>query len=437
VLAGRNRATRLTGALAAALALAFAAAQPAFAHDAELHTVRPRVGPPLQTHGPDTREQMSPARVTARASGGIGFGPGSAERAPVCADSYALQVIYANPAGSRSRYGRAAREIRSAVRRMDAVLNSESLASGGSTADYRVRCDADGAISVGRLTTQGASFGEIVSSARAAGYTSPGFNYLIFVDGSAGDVCGTASLVSDDRAVPGNRSNYGGGYGVVYSGCWSNETPMHESAHMMGAVQYGAPRSTGSGGHCTQENDVMCYSPDGGDRNQFGTSLDCPGPQRFDCGFDDYFDSAPEPGEYLWNHWNLGSPLNRFLAFNAAPQQSPAEAIVPLLEAGRSKAASTEAASAPGQWRLYDLHLSGVAKSLTVRLSGAPSGVELYVRSRRVPTERSNACRVAVRRGAAVCRISRPRGGHWVAGVLNRDAGSGAPYDINARLRRR
>jgi hypothetical protein len=437
VLDGRDRATRLAGALAAALGLAFAAAQPAFAHDAELHTVRPRIGPPLLSHGPDTRGQMSPARVSRRAEGGIGFGPDSAERAPVCAGSYALQVLYAKPAGERSRYREAADEIRSAIRRMDAVLNSESLASGGSTADYRVRCDAGGVISVGRFTSQGTSFQGIVSSARAAGYASPGTNYLIFFDAGAGNVCGTASLVNDDRALPGNRANHGGGYGVAYSGCWTNETPMHESAHMMGAVQYGAPRSTGSGGHCAQENDVMCYSPDGGDRNQFGAALDCPGPQRFDCGFDDYFDSAPEPGEYLWNHWNLGSPINRFLAFNAAPAQSLDEPISPLLEAGRSRAASSEAAAAPGQWRLYDLHLSGIADSLTVRLSGASAGVELYLRSRRAPTEGASACREAVRRGAAVCRVPRPRGGHWVAGVLNRGAGAGTPFDINARLRRR
>jgi hypothetical protein len=32
---------------------------------------------------------------------------------------------------------------------------------------------------------------------------------------------------------------------------------MHESAHNQGAVQYGAPNSTGTGGHCYDELDAM------------------------------------------------------------------------------------------------------------------------------------------------------------------------------------
>jgi hypothetical protein len=320
---------------------------------------------------------------------------------------------------------------------MDAVLNSESLASGGPTADYRVRCDSSGAIAVGRLTVNGTSFAEIVGAARASGYGAPGANYLIFVDGTYGDVCGTASLVEDERATITNDANYGGGFGVVYAGCWTNETPMHEAGHMMGAVAYGAPHSTGTGGHCAQESDVMCYSPDGGDRNQYGSTNDCPGVQRFDCGFDDYFDSAPEPGEYLATHWNLGSPLNRFLAFAAAPPTDPLAGLTSsLLDAGRSHAATTEVAAAPGQWRLYDLHLSGISRSLTVRVSGAPSGLELYVRARKAPTEDSHACSQPVRGGTAVCRIARPRGGHWIAGVLNRAAGAGSGFEIDVRVRR-
>ena len=55
---------------------------------------------------------------------------------------------------------------------------------------------------------------------------------------------------------------------------------MHEGAHTMGAVQASAPHSTGSGWHCNQEQDVLCYV-DGGDRNQFIVN-DCPARLYFD-----------------------------------------------------------------------------------------------------------------------------------------------------------
>jgi hypothetical protein len=425
---------------AAIVAAAAVAALPAtaVAHDEHLlRTVRPKIGPPLQTHGIDTRTEMAPTVAARAAPGGIGFGPGSAERAPICSDADAEQVIYARPAGTRSHYRSSVGEIRSAVRRMDAVLNAESIESGGTSADYRVVCDGSGAISVGRMTSSGSSLAAIASAARSSGYGSTAVDYLIFFDGTNGDACGTASLLRDERPVMTNASNSGGGYAIVYDGCWDNETPMHEVGHTMGAVQYGAPHSTGTGGHCFQENDVMCYSPDGGDLNQFGPSFDCPGRQRFDCGFDDYFDAAPEPGEYLATHWNLGSPLNRFLVFGAAqPSNGLAGLITSLLESGRSSADSGEVAGAPGEWRYFDLHLTGYSGSLTVSLKGAPAGIALYLRSRKQPSEGSYACRASVRGGGAVCRVKRPRGGLWIAGVLNQGGASSAPFEISARVRR-
>ena len=185
--------------------------------------------------------------------------------------------------------------IRASIQRTNAVLNAESLASGGTTADYRVRCDADGQITVDSIVSAGGDFAQLITAARAAGFTSSAADYLIFYDGTAGAVCGTSTIYDDDRLIPGNDANGGGGYGVAYAGCWTEDTPMHEIGHMMGAVQYSAPNSTGTGGHCIQEADVLCYSPDGGDLNQSGTVTNCPGTPRFDCGFDDYFDAAPEP----------------------------------------------------------------------------------------------------------------------------------------------
>jgi hypothetical protein len=62
----------------------------------------------------------------------------------------------------------------------------------------------------------------------------------------------------------------------------------------------------------------MCYSPDGGDLHQGGTVLLCSDALHFDCGWNTYFDSDPENGEYLDNHWNIGSPVNRFIVFGGA-----------------------------------------------------------------------------------------------------------------------
>ena len=164
----------------------------------------------------------------------------------------------------------------------------------------------------------------MVNAAEDAGFDDPETKYSIFYETEATSYCGIGSLYGDERLSAYNSNNSGGSYAVTHDGCWDGDTPMHENGHNMGAVQPGAPKSTGSGLHCYQERDVMCYSPDGGDRNQGGSVFDCADHLHFDCGHDDYFDTAPEAGEYLASHWNIGSPLNRFVsstgsAENAAP----------------------------------------------------------------------------------------------------------------------
>ena len=228
------------------------------------------------------------------------------------------------------------------------------------------------------------------------GFNSTQTEYLIFYDGTAGGACGIGSYRPDERLAADNLANRGGGFGIVYSGCWFNETPMHESAHMMGAVQYGAPNSTGTGGHCVDEVDVLCYAPDGGDLNQSGTITTCPGAPRFDCGFDDYFDSAPEPGEYLDTHWNLGSPLNRFLGLRRRrydPGDSAATAATP-----RSAGAARPAASGRRR-RMAPLPAAGAAQSEAATgadLRRPERRPGLFVRSARRPTRRR--CSSAARR---------------------------------------
>lgn len=84
-------------------------------------------GAALTTHGPD---------ITATAGEhGTTIGPGDPERARVCAASDAQHVLYGVPADQASRYPAVVPEIQGIMRRMNAVLNSESLDSGGAEAD--------------------------------------------------------------------------------------------------------------------------------------------------------------------------------------------------------------------------------------------------------------------------------------------------------------
>lgn len=259
-------------------------------------------GTELMTHGPDPKPDH-----------GGSIGPGDAERAPVCAADYHQHVLYGRPQSAPDRLSGVKASIQSSMRRINAVLNEASVASGDRTADYKVKCDVADQIQVDSFTSTADDFATITSAARAAGYSLSNADYTIFYDAQPGSSCGVGSFRSDERLTASNANNTGGGYAVVFNQCWSNETPMHENGHNQGAVQYSAPYSTGSGAHCWDESDVMCYSPDGGDKHQSGIVDRCANAVHFDCEHDTYFDSAPEEGEYLASSWNVGSPLNRFI----------------------------------------------------------------------------------------------------------------------------
>ncbi|MDQ2676270.1 MAG: hypothetical protein M3Y34_05625, partial [Actinomycetota bacterium] len=257
------------------------------------------------------------------------FLPGGPERAPICASDHAMQVLYARPPGAADAFAASVPAIRSTVRRSNQVLNDEAIASGGGGGDYKVVCNGGGDVDVGQFTTTGTTFSQVVSSAKAAGFTSAARNYVVFLDASAGGVCGVGSLFLADSPGLSNPHNTSGGYAVIYKGCWNGTTFMHEVGHNRGAVQPPAPHSTGSGAHCNDGSDVMCYAPDGGDRNQSMT-YPCRSVTLFDCGYDDYFDAAPEPGEYLASHWNLGTRGQNFLRITEATSPpEPADTAAP------------------------------------------------------------------------------------------------------------
>ena len=240
------------------------------------------------------------------------------ERAPLCASDHYQHVLYGYPSGAANRIATVKATLQAEIRRMNALLNEEALASGGKTADYKVLCDDAGEIRVdvfqSTQTDQATNFSGVLSAARSAGHDAVNADYTIFFDSSAPNACGTGTYSDDQRLTAENANNSGGDYAVVYSDCWTDRTAMHENGHNQGAVQYDAPFSTGSGAHCNDGYDIMCYS-DGGDRD-VGMTTFCPDKMRFDCRHDTYFHTAPAPGSYLATNWNLGSPLNRFIAFD-------------------------------------------------------------------------------------------------------------------------
>ena len=394
--------------------------------------VRPSVGPALLTHGPDARESLA-AREAPLATDGTGFGPGAAERPVACATDFYTRAVYAHVAGTEPQLAKATARIRSVIGRMNAALNSESIASGGAGADLKFLCDGSGAASVDQLTVPAASFEAVVAMARAAGLSSDRANVLVFVDGELGRSCGIASYEADPSLSIDNRSNSGGGVALVYEPCWETETAMHETAHLMGAVQALAPNSTGSGGHCNEHADVMCYSPDGGNRNQGPMVERCPGALRLDCNFDDYFDAAPEAGEYLASHWNLGSPLNRFIEVTSADGTAAAgRPPAPRERLGRKFGTS----GLPGEWRRFEVRVPRRARMLRVRLFAGPgANLALFVRRPGEPTRELFACRATLRFRHASCRIDDPAPGRWHAGVLTRGGPVGVGFKISGRAR--
>ena len=263
----------------------------------------------LVTHGLDPKG----ASVQAVAAG--------PERAPVCASDRYQHFLYGYPADRSNRISAVHNGFVSVIRQMNAMLNDAALESGNRAADYKVKCDAAGSVRIDAFRSPtpdaGTSFSTVVDAARLAGFSDPNADYTIFFDSAVPPGCGTASYLDDQQLSAENRNNQGGGYAVAYQGCWDRRTLMHENGHNQGAVQYNAPFSTGSGAHCSDGSDVMCYS-DGGDKD-VGLSYYCTNKMHFDCRYDTYFDAAPESGEYLESNWNLGSALNRFIAFSDPP----------------------------------------------------------------------------------------------------------------------
>lgn len=281
-------------------------------------------GTPFYTHGPD----------------GIPSGGGDVihdldqERNPRCASEWSQHVLYGYPANGEDRHAEVVEYIRTQMRKMNAILNHDALESGGVNADFKVLCDEVGQIRVDKFVVPSSSsdFSAVVSAARNAGFLSSVKDFTIFYDSGHGSYCGVGSFYYDERLSEDNHNNRGGSYGVTYGNCWGGRTPMHENGHNQGAVQRNAPMSDGDA-HCLEGQDIMCYPP----TNQ--VLLFCPERIKFDCNHDTYFNADPADGSWLAENWNIGSRLNRFIAFSdtdPAPPNDPPSAAFDLQTDGRT-----------------------------------------------------------------------------------------------------
>lgn len=271
-------------------------------------------------------------------------GPGQLDhvepREPRCAEDpdtdYHHVVIYAHAHDQADRYSTIAPELRETVHEMNGHLHDEARISGAMYADYRFHC-TDGEVTVFGETLptsrSQASFTTIVNDLQTLGYDNNRVKYMVWYDDQDACTCGgLGHIYSDDDLTLDNANNgaptsipmFGVTFGYLDQ---AHRIMMHENGHNMGAVQASAPHGSPGGLHCNDGQDIMCYDDSGSAPSEYDPNV-CPGYERFDCNRDDYFHPLPASANYLADHWNLGSQLNRFLEVavpfdvTAAPTQS-------------------------------------------------------------------------------------------------------------------
>jgi hypothetical protein len=216
-----------------------------------------------------------------------------------------IQAIYARTSTTASRYA----TLLPTLRGYAAGVQSAFLASAAETGGIRRPRWVTGAgcrlvvPEVVLSATAAGNFSQTISELETLGYSRSDRKYLIWFDATT--YCGIGTWWSDDRPTQDNISNQTSGYARVDSGCWG-WAESHEIMHTLGSVQDSAPHSTfhqNSFGHCSDEYDIMCYV----DATGVVMEVDCTDSAHdslFDCGHDDYFSTAPGPGNYLLDHWN-------------------------------------------------------------------------------------------------------------------------------------
>lgn len=242
-------------------------------------------------------------------------------RQPACADAkrgepgHVVVLAYGGPLPNAKVQLDQAQYARMLVSGIDKVVDDAGLRR-GDHADLRVVCD-QGQVAVFQESiglVSGGYYGmfyHVKDTLMARGYDDPAKKYWVYYDAidPTYTAAGAGDFNGDDTLAASNLNN-GNTVTPTYAvsfGYWDVRVMLHEAGHNQGAVQYSAPHQAASG-HCDDGYDIMCY---------YVSATGCPWsistPDPFDCHNDDYFDSRPPAGSYLATHWNLASPLNRYM----------------------------------------------------------------------------------------------------------------------------
>lgn len=203
----------------------------------------------------------------------------------------------------------------------------------------------DGSIPLG--APRSSPFNAIKYDIRArSGFNKANEKYLVFYDAPSTDSktgriqFGEGNTCSQETASASNTCNtqsalltVDAAYAIDFADFLKNDpnwhTFLHEASHTLGAVHAGAPHTNGTG-HCTDDEDVMCYDEDGSPSAEpvceavatIPASPGLPSGQRlgrYDCGQDDYFNPdvstlpTSGPNSYLRTKWNIAAGYNKFV----------------------------------------------------------------------------------------------------------------------------
>ena len=281
-------------------------------------------GQPICTHGPDPSDEFYYAEAKGSGStGGKGKPAPSPSPTPTTSpspspsptttssgsggrcgtDGSRVQAIYAHAADIPDNYASVASSLHQYLNTVDNIFNNSAAETGG-VRHVRFVTDAycnPVIVDVTLSTTGDDSFSNTINELEAMGYNSTSRKYLVWVDANV--YCGIGTVSSDDSAGATNANNSGPSFGRTDAGCWGGQTEAHELMHNLGGVQLSAPHSDGAW-HCTDEYDRMCYQEN---NNVMTYPCDLSHDALFDCGHDDYYNTNPDPSNYLYTHWNTAN----------------------------------------------------------------------------------------------------------------------------------